>query len=83
MMDNEFLENIFNRVYDGIIENLEYKYQKLGTPLKDIENELDHLYIYQGHCWDGRSETKDIEIEATVQAYQVFLHKHKQNTKKI
>lgn len=80
MTEDEFFKTIFDNTFESTLENLQFKYETLGTSLEIIENELEHLYIYQGHCADGRSETKDLEIEATVQAYQVFLHREKNNS---
>jgi len=80
MMDDEFLARLFDRVYDSTLAKLEYKVETLGESIETIENELEHLYIYQGHSWAGRSEAKDQEIEASVQAYQIFIKRQKEKS---
>lgn len=74
-MLDESWEILFDQVFDSTYNNLLYKKNKLQKTLGDIEAELEHLYIYQGHCGDGRSESKETEIEASVQAYQLFIRK--------
>lgn len=68
-------EDLFDRVFDSTYSNLLYKKNQLNKTLEDIEAELEHLYVYQGQSWDGRSESKETEIEASVQAYQLFIRK--------
>lgn len=77
MTEDEHFKNIFDNTFDSTLENLRFKHEELKTSIETLESELEHLYIYQGHGWDGRSETKELEIEATVQAYQIFLKEYR------
>lgn len=76
-MYDENWEEHYQHHYDSSYANLEFKMDKLGKDLQSIQNELEHLYIYQGHAMDGRSESKEREIEAMVHAYEVFIRDRK------
>ncbi|MDA3850896.1 MAG: hypothetical protein PF447_06455 [Spirochaetaceae bacterium] len=64
---------IFDNAYETTRASLQYKVETLGTTKESLESELEHLYIYQGHCADGRSESKEREIEGTVHAYEIYI----------
>jgi hypothetical protein len=42
------------------------------TP-ESVQGVLSHLYIQDGNDWGGRGELQDIQIQATIAAYELFL----------
>ncbi len=62
--------------YQLMMDNLLMRSKLENFSLEEIENELHHLLIYQGHGWGGRSETKEAEIQGQVYAYQIFLKRY-------
>ena len=48
-----------------------------GCTVKDLEGVLDHLYIMDGADWHGRGEVQDINMAATIAAYEQFISQWK------
>ncbi len=70
-------DDIFNNLCNQTLEALEYRKTLAGFKLEEVENELESLYTYQGQDWAGRGALKNLEIDAHVSAYQVFIHRIK------
>ena len=68
------LDTIYNSIYERTLAHLENQSQMPSFDIINIEKELEALYIYEGQDWGGRGEVKEIEISATIAAYQVFLN---------
>ncbi|MDC7125261.1 MAG: hypothetical protein PQJ46_06830 [Spirochaetales bacterium] len=66
-------EETGDNVYDATLLALEQRAAMKNFDIEEIRNELDALYIYQGHGWGGRGMVKDAEIDSQVIAYEVFL----------
>lgn len=66
-------DSLFNKNYEQALEHLKTRAGTRKLSRKEIENELDALYKYEGLDWAGRGELKRIEIESSILAYQVFL----------
>lgn len=45
--------------------------------IEDAERQLSHLYILDGNDWLGRGELGDIVSQATIAAYELFIHEWK------
>ena len=66
-------EHILETEYHHMLEHLEMRAKGPGFLIEDIEQEFEHLLIYQGQDWVGRGEIKNAEIQGHVYAYQIFL----------
>ncbi len=66
--------------YEIMFSHLLFRYRQDRFSIKEVEEELNHLLIYQGQGWGGRSETKEAEIQGQVYAYQIFLKRFKDGT---
>lgn len=45
--------------------------------IEDIQGILDSLYILDGNNAGGRSSVQQLEISATIAAYEAFIHQWK------
>jgi hypothetical protein len=48
--------------------------------IEDISGILQNLYINDGNNWTGRSEIVQASIDATIAAYEHFIHEWKKET---
>lgn len=75
---DELYQQISDETYYSMLATLEKRYNELGLTLKDIKQELDSLYKYEGLAWTGRGDYKQAEIEGTIFAYEVFISRHEE-----
>lgn len=61
--------------FDTTLANLERRREDENFNLDEIKTELDYLQVFEGHGWGGRSEIQDMDIDAKVTAYQVFIYR--------
>ena len=47
--------------------------------IEDIQGILDSLYILDGNNAGGRSSVQQLEISATIAAYEAFIHQWKKD----
>ena len=64
-----------HRIYEQTKASLEIRAGEADFSLAVIKAEYEALCVYQGHGMDGRNFYKDAEIEGQIDAYQVFLHR--------
>ncbi|GHU31928.1 hypothetical protein FACS1894172_07660 [Spirochaetia bacterium] len=58
--------------------------RELGCPVQEIEQVLHDLYILDGSDWLGRGAVGDLQMAATLAAYESFLaawHSEKSTTR--
>jgi 1,4-alpha-glucan branching enzyme len=70
-------ETTFENSYDDTLVMLERRSTLEGFDLKDLQGELNTLYIYEGQDWVGRGELKNAEIHGEISAYHVFIEQYK------
>ncbi|MEA5032053.1 MAG: hypothetical protein VB025_07880 [Sphaerochaeta sp.] len=63
--------------FELMLDHLALRSKSPKFDIRDIEQELHHLLVYQGQDWVGRGEIKNAEIQGHVYAYQVFLKRWK------
>jgi hypothetical protein len=71
---SDWKERKFDEVYRACLAGLER--QRRTDPSFTAETArgvLEHLYIQEGNDWTGRGEVQDIQIEASISAYERFL----------
>ncbi|HEY9053532.1 MAG TPA: hypothetical protein VIO60_01800 [Rectinemataceae bacterium] len=62
-------------VFEGTLKGLENRRRidpEFG--LEEARSSLEHLYVLDGNNWLGRGELGDIVSEATIAAYEHFIH---------
>lgn len=71
---SDWKERKFDAVYRACLVGLERQRRKDPslTP-ESVRGVLEHLYIQEGNDWTGRGEVQDIQIEASIAAYERFL----------
>ncbi len=70
----ENLELTYRQIYEQEYRGLERR--RIHDPsctLRDIEGILKNLYIWEGNNWDGRGETAQTGLSATIAAYEAFI----------
>lgn len=71
---SDWKERKFDEVYRACLDSLDR--QRRTDPSFTPEaarGVLEHLYIQEGNDWTGRGEVQDIQIEASIAAYERFL----------
>jgi len=74
----EWHEIKYQEIFDGTLTGL--KRRREVDPvfsIEDAERQLSHLYILDGNDWLGRGELGDIVSQATIAAYELFIHEWK------
>ncbi|MBN1968377.1 MAG: hypothetical protein JXR48_16355 [Candidatus Delongbacteria bacterium] len=74
MQGNEWLSQSFDDIYDQAFANVQFR--KENDPHFDkheLEELLETQYIFQGQGHNGRGELKELEISATIAAYEEAL----------
>ncbi|MDC7224611.1 MAG: hypothetical protein PQJ60_12780 [Spirochaetales bacterium] len=66
-------DTLYKKNYENTLAHLEYQKTTPAYNREDIQKELEALYIYAGHDWDGRGELKEAEISSSIAAYEAFL----------
>jgi hypothetical protein len=69
-------DTTFEDSYKDTLAMLELKSKNKSFDITDIQGELSSLYVYEGHDWVGRGESKNSEISGEICAYQVFIHNY-------
>lgn len=71
---SDWKERKFDQVYRACLESLrrQRRIDPSFTP-ESVRGVLEHLYIQDGNDWTGRGEVQDIQIEASIAAYERFL----------
>ena len=72
-MDDMF-EQVFNNAYDDAYEH--FKMRKHDDPTFNrttLQGFLDSQYQNQGNNWEGRSEVKELTLNATIAAAETIL----------
>jgi hypothetical protein len=73
-------EDSSHEVFEQTLAALERRAGEADFRLETIRAEYEALSVYQGHGMDGRSLFKEAELEGQIDAYQIFIHRHKGNT---
>ncbi|MCK7577229.1 MAG: hypothetical protein MZV65_16260 [Chromatiales bacterium] len=64
----------FDEVYRSCLGSLHRQKETDGSfTLETARGVLEHLYVQEGNDWTGRGEVQDIQIEASIAAYERFL----------
>jgi len=74
MSFTDWKEEKYNEVFEACLLSL--KRQKDADPSftpDAARGVLSHLYIQEGNDWTGRGKVQDIQISATIAAYEYFL----------
>ena len=72
--DHQFEESYKNTLY-----KLEETSKTSDFSIDETKRELQALYTYEGQDWIGRGEIKQADISGSINAYQVFLFRWKNN----
>lgn len=72
MLDDTY-DKIFDQNFDDTLFQLTTRSEAPDFAIEDVNEELHHLYIYEGQDWGGRGELKQAEISGMILAYQAFL----------
>ncbi len=74
----EWHDDKYKEIFEGTLNGL---YRRRAVDPKfaigDAEHQLEHLYILDGNDWLGRGELGDIVSQATIAAYELFIHEWK------
>ena len=64
----------YDEVFEQELRGLKRRREAEGDcTVEDIEGTLQHLYIMDGHGWDGRGDVSEIVMAATIAAYEHFI----------
>ena len=64
----------FDEVFEQETRGLERRRQSdPACTIAELRGQLKHLYVLQGHDWDGRGELSAISLAASVAAYESFI----------
>ena len=74
-------EQAFHDGYDNTLLFLENRIKFSNLKVNDLEGELHHLTIYEGHDWVGRGELKNSEIQGQIYAYMAVIDMMKKKEK--
>ena len=68
----------YREIFEGTLNGLQRRRAlEPKFAILDAENQLTHLYILDGNDWLGRGELGDIVSQATIAAYELFIHEWK------
>ena len=71
---DDMLEQVFSDAYDDAYEHFKMrKYEDPGFNRAALQGFLDSLYHNQGNNWEGRSEVKELTLNATIAAAETIL----------
>jgi hypothetical protein len=73
-------KQILEREYQLLLMQLDERSKSKNFSIKDIEQELASLLVYQGQDWGGRGELKNAEIQGHIYAYEIFIKRFKENS---
>lgn len=74
----EWHDEKYREVFEGTLTGLQRRRSvDPNFAIEDAENQLSHLYILDGNDWLGRGELGDIVSQATIAAYELFIHEWK------
>ncbi len=70
----DWKESKYDAVYNACLRSLERQRQiDSSFTHETARGVLSHLYIQDGNDWTGRGEVQEIQIRATIAAYEDFL----------
>lgn len=72
-------KQILEKEYHLLLMQLDERSKAENFSIRDIEQELSSLLVYQGQDWGGRGELKNAEIQGHIYAYEVFIKRFKDN----
>lgn len=68
------LDEVYRQAFDDELLGLRRRRENDPTcTIDDIEGILKNLYIMDGNNWDGRGETTQLGLSATIAAYEHFI----------
>ncbi len=74
MASSDWKDRKFDEVYRSCLGSLHRQKETDGSfTLETARGVLEHLYVQEGNDWTGRGEVQDIQIEASIAAYERFL----------
>ena len=74
-------EQSFHDGYNSTMKFLEHRIEVANLKVIDLEGELYHLTVYEGHDWVGRGELKNSEIQGQIYAYMAVIDNMKKKKK--
>jgi hypothetical protein len=74
----EWKGELYDRIFDEVLKGLGRVFEASG--LEPIEGQLKHLYVSEGNDQIGRGERGDIELSATIAAYERFIAERKERS---
>ncbi|WP_037572076.1 hypothetical protein [Spirochaeta cellobiosiphila] len=80
MIEANWEQELFDRVYNEVLDNLNEKKETNKIQMEDVENLLRDLYIREDNNQTGRGLFKATELEAEIAAHQAFLYLWKKET---
>jgi len=70
----EWEKDLYKEIFDSVLLSLKIRKQRdKNFSIDKITGELKSLYITEENSWAGKSRVKEIELEATISAYEVFI----------
>ncbi len=70
----EWEEKAYKEIFESVLLSLKIRKSKdQKFSFDKIRGELKSLYISEENSWAGKSRIKEIELEAKIAAYEVFI----------
>lgn len=64
----------YDEIFEACLQSLKRQREADASfTLDAAKGVLSHLYIQEGNDWTGRGEVQDIQIGATIAAYEAFI----------
>lgn len=77
MLDNEWEETMFNRIFDNVFAMTVSRLENDKSFTKDdVRVQLEDLCILEGQDQYGRGRVGDLDIEASIAAFQHILQNY-------
>jgi hypothetical protein len=68
------LDEVYRQAFEDELIGLQRRRENdPACTIDDIEGILKNLYIMDGNNWDGRGETTQLALSATIAAYEHFI----------
>lgn len=79
-MWEEWKEQHYQEYYERVLSYLEARWDAMGEDfLPEVEQTLDGLYVRMGNDQCGRALSAELELEATIAAYEVIVDRARQS----
>ncbi|MDX9724680.1 MAG: hypothetical protein RBU37_28280 [Myxococcota bacterium] len=79
-MWEEWKEQHYQACYERVLSYLEARWEAMGEAfLPELEQTLDGLYVRMGNDQEGRALPAELELEATIAAYEAIVDRAKQS----